>query len=178
MRFPQKPPAGFPCPFNERFINLLTETGQVIAVDEDGLWVETLKKTTCSACAARHGCGQRLLASASQNMSLIKALFRQDESSGIWKVGDIVSIGMEETALLRAALYVYLGPLLCLLLFVLAGAGLGLPDGLLALLAVAGILIGGLIVRLHAQIMNKSRCDRSRYDRFSYHAVVLSKVRD
>lgn len=157
---------------------MLTETGQVIAVDHDGLWVETLKKTTCSGCAARHGCGQRLLASASQNMSLIKALFREDESPDMWDVGDTVSIGMEETALLKAALYVYLGPLLCLLLFVLAGAAFGLPDGVLALLAVAGILFGGLIVRLHAQIMNKPGCDRSSCDRFSYHAVVLSKVRE
>lgn len=152
---------------------MLTETGRVIAIDEDGLWVETLKKTTCSGCAARHGCGQRLLASASQNMSLIKALFRQDESPGTWSVGDAVSIGMEETALLKAALFVYLGPLACLILFVVAGAALGLSDGLLASLAVAGILFGGLIVRLHAQIMNKPRCDR-----FSYHAVVLSKVRE
>lgn len=152
---------------------MLTETGQVIAVDKDGLWVETLKKTTCSSCAARHGCGQRLLAGAAQNMSLIKALFRQDESPGMWDVGDTVSIGMKETALLKAALYAYFGPLFCLLLFVLAGAGFGLSDGLLALLAVAGILSGGLIVRLHAQTMNKSNCDR-----FSYHAVVLSKVRE
>lgn len=148
---------------------MLTETGQVIAVDKDGLWVETLKKTTCSACAARHGCGQRVLASASQNMSLIKALFRQDNPD-IWRVGDTVSIGIEETTLLKAALYVYLGPLLCLLLFVSTGAWLGLSDGVLAMLAVAGILLGGLIVRLHAQIMSKSSCDR-----FSYHAIVLSK---
>ncbi len=152
---------------------MLTETGRVIAVDDDGLWVETLKKTVCSGCAARHGCGQRLLARTSQNLSLIKALFRRDGPDEIWSVGDTVAIGLEETALLKAALFVYLGPLVSLLVFVLVGAGLGLPDGVLALLAAAGILFGGLIVRLHAQIMGKSRCDR-----FGYHAVVLSRVRE
>ena len=29
---------------------MLTETGRVVAVDDDGLWVETVRRSTCNAC--------------------------------------------------------------------------------------------------------------------------------
>lgn len=55
---------------------VLYETGRVVAVDGDGLWLETLKKSTCGQCSARAGCGQQLLAkSALTNMTFIKAFF-------------------------------------------------------------------------------------------------------
>ena len=43
---------------------MLTETGKVIAIEDDGLWVETLQLSACAQCAARQGCGQRVLAKA------------------------------------------------------------------------------------------------------------------
>lgn len=59
---------------------MLYETGKVVAVDSDGLWLETLKKSTCAQCSAKAGCGQQLLAkSALSNMTFIKALFPKEE---------------------------------------------------------------------------------------------------
>ena len=40
---------------------MLTETGRVVAVDDDGLWVETVRRSTCNACGVRQGCGHGLL---------------------------------------------------------------------------------------------------------------------
>lgn len=43
---------------------MLTEQGIVSGVDSDGIWVETLKRSSCGQCSARAGCGQRLIAGA------------------------------------------------------------------------------------------------------------------
>lgn len=56
---------------------MLSETGRVVAIDKDGLWVETLKTSSCAKCSAQSGCGQNLAAKLLPNshMTLIKALF-------------------------------------------------------------------------------------------------------
>ena len=40
---------------------MLVETGRVVAVEEDSLWVETIRQSTCGSCAAQKGCGHGLL---------------------------------------------------------------------------------------------------------------------
>lgn len=59
---------------------MLTETGRVIAIDDDGVWVETLKQSACHQCKARKGCGQKLLASTFANTSKLKVYFRSPTS--------------------------------------------------------------------------------------------------
>ena len=39
---------------------MLTEVGRVIAVERDGLWVETIRSSTCGSCGARKACGHGL----------------------------------------------------------------------------------------------------------------------
>ena len=38
---------------------MLEETGTVVKIEPDALWVETVQTTTCGSCSARRGCGQR-----------------------------------------------------------------------------------------------------------------------
>ena len=40
---------------------MLSETGRVVAVEADGLWVETIRRSSCGSCSARRGCGHGLL---------------------------------------------------------------------------------------------------------------------
>ena len=42
---------------------MLIETGRVVAVEanEEALWVETIRQSTCGSCAANKGCGHGLL---------------------------------------------------------------------------------------------------------------------
>ena len=40
---------------------MLLETGRVVAVDADSVWVETIRRTTCGSCAVQKGCGHGLL---------------------------------------------------------------------------------------------------------------------
>jgi len=39
----------------------LKKAGVVVAVEADGVWVATQRKTTCGSCAAKAACGQGIL---------------------------------------------------------------------------------------------------------------------
>lgn len=93
------------------------ETGRVMRVDEQGVWVTVLRKSTCSACTNQAGCGQGVMErlGIGQSSSPIHAVTELTLS-----VGDKVVIGIPEETLVQSAVLVYLLPLLALL----AAAGL------------------------------------------------------
>lgn len=126
---------------------MLTESAKVIAIDEDGLWVETLKQSACGACSAKSGCGQQLLATYMRDMSCIKARFLGGRTQQIWKLGDDVEIGVEENALVVNALLVYLLPLISLLVFAALAQTLALPEILVALSGFSGLFIAAVLTK-------------------------------
>ncbi len=152
---------------------MLKESGRVVAIDEDGLWVETLKTSTCAKCVAKSGCGQNLAAKLipSHNMTLIKAYFAKQTDSNVkggevdkesqrWNVGDTAIIGVAENALLSAALFAYGMPLVLMIIGVLISQILppliSSSDLQAALGAVLGLFAGGSLVKLWS---NKQRND-------------------
>lgn len=124
---------------------MITETGQVLAVEEDGLWVETVSQSTCGACVARNGCGHHLLSKYSKKANCIKAIFLQHEPKKIWQVGDRVKIGVDEKAFVKASLLVYLFPLLCLISFASIASLVTASELFVVLAALVGLLVGGFV---------------------------------
>ena len=101
---------------------MIEEDGQVVKVEDDGfVWVETLRKSTCGACAVRQGCGTSVLASV---LGQRQAPVRVINSIGA-VAGDRVVIGISESGLLRGSLAVYAVPLAGLFIGALAGHYLG-----------------------------------------------------
>lgn len=90
----------------------MTETATVVAVDDDLITLEAAIKSTCSTCQAQSECGSgvisRALAPKTQTVTVRSPL--------PVKVGDQVSVGIPEAGLLGASLWLYLAPLLILLL--------------------------------------------------------------
>jgi len=88
---------------------VIEEQGRVVAVEPGAVWVETLRKSTCSSCSVKAGCGQGLLdqLGASGRRGYVRALSDLQLS-----VGDAVVIGVREDLLVRGSLLVYLLPLL------------------------------------------------------------------
>lgn len=147
---------------------MLKETGTVLSVDADGLWVETLRQSSCAQCSAQKGCGQKVLAdSVTKNMSHIKAFF-SGEQERIWVRGDEVEIGVSEDMLVLATLAVYMVPLVLMVLFAYMGSTLGEGDAFSMAGATIGLLGGGLWSRWHS-FRNRSNC--------RYHAVVLGSAK-
>jgi sigma-E factor negative regulatory protein RseC len=131
---------------------MLIETGRVVAVDRDGVWVETIRQSTCGACAAQKGCGHGLLNRISDGKRSYIRVLPGSQDPGNCRVDDQVRIGIPEDVILRGSLIVYMLPLLCMLTGAVAAISLfsGNPDVLAALGAVAGFALGFVLVRWHA----------------------------
>jgi sigma-E factor negative regulatory protein RseC len=136
---------------------MLTETGRVVAVDGEGVWVETIRQSTCGSCALRKGCGHGLLnRNADGQYAYIRVLPGRIEATDC-RVDDQVRIVIPEEVILRGSLVVYLLPLLFLICGACIGEALATPAfaGSVDLAAMTGALtglaIGAVLVRRHAQ---------------------------
>ncbi len=132
---------------------MLLETGRVVAVEDDGVWVETIRQTTCGSCAAQKGCGHGLLNSMSAgHRSLIRALPGALKPADC-RVDDEVRISIPEEVILRGSFIVYMVPLVIMLAGTIIGSS-GLTtntDVGAALGAALGFAVGVLLVRIHAR---------------------------
>lgn len=102
---------------------MIEEHAQVVAVNADGIWVETQRRSACGQCAVNKGCGTATLAKVLGNKrSRVRALNPHDTPVA---VGNEVIIGIDEQALIKGSLAVYTLPLLTMFLFALLGDVLG-----------------------------------------------------
>lgn len=118
---------------------MITETGRVIAVTGNQVWVQTIRQSACESCSARHGCGQKVLASVSSgraNQVLVSNTLGA-------RVGDEVTVAIAESALLGASLVVYALPLLLFVGGAVVGHQTAQGSDLAAILGSVGGLAGG-----------------------------------
>lgn len=141
---------------------MIEEHAQVIAVENNDVWVETQRRSACGQCAANKGCGTATLAKVLGNKrSQVRALNPNATSVA---VGDEVVIGINEQALVRGSLAIYTVPLLSLFVFGLLGQVLSAQllmtnhDILPIVLGLIGLLLGFLWVkRFTREIANDDR---------------------
>jgi len=125
---------------------MLKETGRVVAVESNFVWVETIPSSLCGKCAARKGCGQGVLASITGHRGLVRALESPSLQASDCSVNDEVEIELPESSVLKGSMLVYLAPLL----FAIAAVLLAQSFGELAIVGafVAGLGCGFAAVRL------------------------------
>ncbi|MBS7661530.1 SoxR reducing system RseC family protein [Pseudomonas lalucatii] len=123
---------------------MIEESGRVVAVEAGAVWVETLRKSTCSSCSMSAGCGQGVLdrLGVGGRRGHVRAL-----SDLSLSVGDAVVIGVREDLLVRGSLLVYLVPLMGLFAAALAAERLALSEPVVVLCALAGLALAALGVR-------------------------------
>ncbi|WP_421865654.1 SoxR reducing system RseC family protein [Motiliproteus sp.] len=124
---------------------MLTEQAEVVEITDQGVTVETVRRSACDSCRSQSGCGQKLLAELgqAQRFQIIAVNPKQLPLSP----GDRVELGIEERSFLQASLITYLSPLLGLVLCALLGQGLGLAEPMQILLGVVGLVFGFVGVR-------------------------------
>lgn len=124
---------------------MITESGRVVAVSGNTVWVQTIRQSACQSCSARSGCGQRVLAAASGGRANQVQVLNSLHAG----VGDDVTLGIAEQALLQASLLVYALPLLLMVAASMAASQL-VPgsDGVAILAAGLGLGAGFLVARL------------------------------
>ncbi|GAB3489275.1 SoxR reducing system RseC family protein [Marinomonas epiphytica] len=91
---------------------MIEESGKVLATERGFAQVETIRTSSCNACRARHACGHHAIAQvSSSNRMLMTAIDPLNV-----QVGQKVVIGVPEDTLLQASIWMYLVPLLGLIL--------------------------------------------------------------
>jgi sigma-E factor negative regulatory protein RseC len=140
---------------------MIEEYGVVVEVSDTYAWIKTQRQSSCGHCSSSSGCGTGTLAQVlGQKYNEIRVVNHLQV-----QVGDQVVIGLEEQALVRSSLLLYLLPLLSLfavamMVEVLANMGLFAADERYSLLGGLFGFIGGLLgVRWWSQQL----ADNSRY---------------
>lgn len=133
---------------------MIEEPGIVLAVDTDGVWVATQRKTTCGSCSAKAACGQGILNSLSADKQPHTIKVRSDLQL---REGDQVTLGISENALVRSAFLVYMLPLFAMLASAIAVSALEASEHWVILAGVLGFVGGVTIVRfLSARYLNET----------------------
>jgi sigma-E factor negative regulatory protein RseC len=148
---------------------LIEETATVVAIGNDGTWVETQRKSACGQCAAKKGCGTSVLENIFGNKrNRLKVINNIPVS-----VGDQVVIGLEEQALVRGSLAVYATPIIAMLVLGYLGDWLSLHyavgnrEIMSIIFALAGLFLGFRMLR---QFSDSIRNDKR------YQPVVIRQV--
>ncbi len=148
---------------------MLEETARVVKVDEDAVWVETQRRSTCGSCSASKGCGTAAISRAlGKRRSIVRVL-----SSMPLKTGDQVIIGIRERALVKGSLAVYAVPVLLLLLGALLGE-LGAQRFLWQSAEAGGLVLG--ISGFAAGLLWLRRFTRRIRSDADFQPVVLRKL--
>ena len=133
---------------------MLTETGRVVAVeaDNEALWVETIRQSTCGSCAANKGCGHGLLNRISDGRTGYIRVLSGAVSARQCAIDDQVRICIPEQVILRGSMLVYMLPLICMLVAAMGADVLWPAAGQSVTVAgaILGLALGFILVRWHA----------------------------
>ncbi|WP_020583275.1 SoxR reducing system RseC family protein [Endozoicomonas elysicola] len=134
---------------------MVEEQGRVVTVESEYVWVETTRRSSCSSCNARQGCGQHLSEKYKSD-----AYFSYIKASSRWvlKEGDQVVVGIPEGSLLKASFLIYLFPLILLMVGLWLSSLAGLSDFWLVLTSGFSLLCGFFFVRIVGEKRSADIC--------------------
>ena len=128
---------------------MICESGKVVAIDQQRIWVETFQTSSCTACSAKVGCGTKVLNSLFSGKRHYVEVGHNDQLPAV-KLYDEVEIAIPENIMLSSSFWVYLLPLV----FMLAGAFLGNSFHSSDLGSISGAALGliaaGIVIKTHA----------------------------
>lgn len=125
---------------------MILETGRIVSIEPEGVWVETIQRSTCGTCKAEKGCGQSLIAKWSGHTSYIWVLL-EGRNSTDYQLGDEIKIGVPEDVIAKGAILVYILPLITLLIATFIAHQQFANELITTLSAFAGLVLGGMLVR-------------------------------
>lgn len=129
---------------------MINESGRVVAIEPDCLWVETIRQSSCGSCSAQKGCGHGILnQSSAGRRSHLRVLLRELPASD-FSIDDEVDISIPERVLVMGALLVYILPLLTMLAAAMLVSQWWPGDVAAFIAAVLGFVMGLGLVKYHA----------------------------
>lgn len=129
---------------------MIKQKAIVTSIEEDVIWVEAQRQSTCGQCQVRQGCGTGLLAKhVGKRFSKIAV-----PKTVMVKVGQEVTVAIPEQALLHGAFLLYLVPLLLMLSFSALTRSFALGEGIEIVAGISGLLMGFYWVRQYLKKTN------------------------
>lgn len=116
----------------------------VVALQDGWVTLSTIRLNTCAQCSMKAGCGQRMLNQAACDRSQIELPQPQDMEL---TVGQDVQVAIPQGTFIRASLWVFLWPLLTMLLGATLGQWWFDSEAWIAISGLIGLLLGLLIMR-------------------------------
>lgn len=127
---------------------MLKEQAKIVAVEKEAVWVETIQTSTCGSCVARKGCGQALLSGLGTKPNYVRVLLDQNNLSSHYAVNQFVTIGLPESIVVKTSLFLYLLPLMLMIVFAMVGQYYFVNELFVILMAGFGLFFGGFLIRL------------------------------
>lgn len=127
---------------------MIEESAEVVRSQGDLLWVSVSRRSACASCSAAKGCGQKRILDWLPSQQIEVQVANPD--CLVLRPGQRVILGLEEGALVRASVLLYLLPLLGLILFTLVTNFLQLSELFQILAAMLGLTLGFVATRLIA----------------------------
>jgi sigma-E factor negative regulatory protein RseC len=128
---------------------MIIETGKVVSVEPEGVWVETISRSVCGSCKAEKGCGQSLMAKWSGHSSYIWVLL-EGRDPDLFHPGDSIQIGVPEDVIAKGSMLVYLVPLVVMVLATIVADKQFASEAVTIVSAIGGLFLGGAVIRWHA----------------------------
>ncbi|BFM07622.1 SoxR reducing system RseC family protein [Halioxenophilus aromaticivorans] len=125
---------------------MITETGRIVAIEDESLWVQTIRKSACAQCSARKGCGQAVLAQFGREPGYINVSLNGQHPSD-YQLDQAVEIGIAEQVIVKSTLLIYLFPLLLMMIAIGLGSAMFEAEFMALISGIAGLGLGALIVR-------------------------------
>lgn len=122
---------------------MITEEAKIVSVEDDAVWVLSQHKTSCGSCAVKSGCGQGLLAQFGVNPSMLRVAVNNNHGLHL---NDWIVIGLNEEAMVKLSLFVYMLPLAFLLIFSATAQYFNANDGVTLLAGLIGFLTAGFFI--------------------------------
>ena len=123
---------------------MIEQKATVVASDEETVWLQAERESTCSQCQVKQGCGTGLLTKhVGKRFSRIAVAKTNDVT-----VGQQVQLAIPEQSLLHGAFLMYIVPLALLFLFAAVAQALDFNDAGEIFSGLSGLFIGFYWVRI------------------------------
>lgn len=133
---------------------MIEETGTIVKIEHQKIWIEMVKQSACASCSAQKGCGQSLLAKIGDGKRLLIQAENPDQLAA--SVDDRVVLGIEEKSFITASLIVYLLPIVSMFLLAVAFQLQGSSEPVVIAAAAVGLAAGFLLTRLLSNRLARS----------------------
>lgn len=133
---------------------MIEETGTIVKIEHQKIWIEMVKQSACTSCSAQKGCGQSLLAKIGDGKRLLIQAENPDQLAV--SVDDRVVLGVEEKSFITASLIVYLLPIVSMFLLAVAFQLQGSSEPVVIAAAAVGLAAGFLLTRLLSNRLARS----------------------